>query len=47
MGEDSASKLGEAEWTAAGSGEHQLHAEVRDQSGGLVSENVFDFRVSN
>jgi hypothetical protein len=47
MSEDSVLKLGEAEWTAAGSGDHELHAEVRDQSGSLVSENVFAFRVSN
>jgi beta-mannosidase len=47
MSEDSVLKLGEAEWTAAGSGDHELHAEVRDQSGSLVSENVFAFKVTN
>jgi beta-mannosidase len=47
MPEDSVTKLGVAEWTAAGTGPHELHAEVRSGSGELISENVFAFQVSN
>ena len=47
MPEDSVTKLGVAEWTATGTGPHELHAEVRSRSGELVSENVFAFQVSN
>jgi hypothetical protein len=47
MPEDSVTKLGVAEWTAAGTWPHELHAEVRSRSGELISENVFAFQVSN
>jgi hypothetical protein len=47
MSEDSVMKLGLAEWTAAGTGPHELHAEVRSRSGELISENVFAFQVTN
>ena len=46
MGEDSVQKLGTAEWTTAGKGPHELHAEVRDSAGKLISENVFEFEVA-
>ena len=46
MPEDSAQQLGTVEWTAAGRGPHELRAEVRDQAGRPLSENIFDFEVS-
>jgi beta-mannosidase len=46
MAEDSATKLGSAEWTASAPGPRELHAEVRNQSGQLISENVFNFQVT-
>jgi hypothetical protein len=46
MPEDSSSRLGPAEWTAAGRGPHELHAEVRDHAGQLLSENIYPFEVS-
>jgi len=45
MPEDSVQKLGTAEWTAAASGSYQLRAEVRDQSGHRLSQNMFDFVI--
>jgi beta-mannosidase len=45
MPADSAFKVGTATWVAAGSGPHELRAEVRDQTGGVLSENVFEFSV--
>ena len=45
MSEDSVSKLGVAEWTATKPGSYELHAEVRDQAGQLLSENIFAFAV--
>jgi len=39
--------LGNAEWTATGKGPHELRAEVRDQSGGVISENIFEFEVTD
>jgi beta-mannosidase len=46
MAPDSATPLGSAEWAAAGRGSHALQAEVRDQSGKSLSENVFTFEVT-
>jgi hypothetical protein len=45
MAPDSVAKLGSAEWTTTGTGPHELHAQVRDHSGQLVSENIFRFDV--
>ena len=45
MPEDCAFKVGEADWIASGKGPHELHAEVRDRGGRLISENVFAFEV--
>ncbi len=47
MAEDSAQELGTAEWLAAGRGPHALRAEVRDQQGRMISENVFEFEVTD
>jgi len=46
MSEDSVQQLGTAEWTAAGKGHHELHAEVRAQAGKLISGNLFEFEVA-
>jgi beta-mannosidase len=46
MLEDSSAKIGEAEWTAAGKGQHQLRAEIKDQRGKVISENIFSFKVA-
>ena len=46
MGPDSARRLGDAEWKAGEPGAYSLHAEVRGQSGELISENVFEFEVA-
>lgn len=46
MPEDSVFKVGSINWVASGSGAHEVHAEVRDRGGGLVSENVFTFDVT-
>ncbi|MGA2866758.1 MAG: hypothetical protein ABSF95_19970 [Verrucomicrobiota bacterium] len=35
------------EWTASGQGRHELRAEVRDQTGQSLCENVFEFEVSD
>jgi beta-mannosidase len=45
MAPDSAAKLGSAQWTASAPGPHELHAQVLDHSGRLVSENIFRFDV--
>jgi beta-mannosidase len=45
MAEDSVQKLGTAEWSTDGKGPHELHAEVHDQNGKIISENVFEFNV--
>ncbi|HZR15842.1 MAG TPA: beta galactosidase jelly roll domain-containing protein, partial [Verrucomicrobiae bacterium] len=47
MEQDSITRLGMAEWTTSTPGARQLRAEVLNQSGQLISENIFDFRVSN
>jgi len=47
MAADSARQLGNAEWTAAGKGSHELRAEVHDQTGRLISENIFEFEVTD
>jgi beta-mannosidase len=47
MAEDSVRQLGVAEWAAAGKGPHQLRAEVRDREGKQISENVFEFEVTD
>ena len=47
MAEDSVQQLGAAEWTVSGKGPHQLRAEVRDQAGKTVSENIFEFEVTD
>jgi beta-mannosidase len=43
--EDSVQRLGTAEWKVAGKGQHALHAEVKDQAGRAISENIFEFEV--
>ena len=43
--EDSVQQLGTVEWIAAGPGPHQLLAQVLDQAGKRISENVFEFEV--
>jgi hypothetical protein len=47
MAEDSARQLGNAQWRATGPGPHQLRAEVRDRAGRLISENIFEFEVTD
>jgi len=47
MAEDSARQLGNAEWMATGRGSHELRAEVHDQAGRLISENIFEFEVTD
>ncbi len=47
MAEDSVRQLGTVEWSAAGKGPHELRAEVRDQSGKPISENIFEFQVTD
>ncbi|HTL55698.1 MAG TPA: hypothetical protein VL361_08460 [Candidatus Limnocylindrales bacterium] len=47
MPEDSVQRLGNAEWTVAGKGPHELRAEVLDQAGKRISENVFEFEVTD
>jgi hypothetical protein len=46
MPEDSARQVGSVEWSVAGTGHHELHAEVRDKAGKPISENIFEFEVS-
>jgi beta-mannosidase len=45
MPEDSVQRLGTAEWEAAGHGAYELRAEVLDERGKRISENVFEFQV--
>ena len=45
MPEDSVSKLGSAEWAAKSPGQYELHAQVTDRAGQLLSENIFAFVV--
>jgi beta-mannosidase len=45
FGEDCVFKIGEAEWIATSAGSYELHAEVIDQSGKQLSENIFSFEV--
>jgi hypothetical protein len=45
MPADSVQELGTAQWTVAGNGPHQLRAEVRDEGGKPISENIFEFEV--
>lgn len=47
MPEDSARQVGTAEWAVTGTGAHELHAEVLDRNGKRISENIFEFEVSN
>jgi beta-mannosidase len=47
MPEDSVQHLGVAEWTASGKGPHELRAEVVDADGKKISENVFEFEVTD
>jgi beta-mannosidase len=47
MAEDSVRQLGNVEWTATGRGPHQLRAEVRNQAGAVISENIFEFDVTD
>jgi hypothetical protein len=44
--EDSAQRLGTVEWKATGQGRHELRAEVTDQSGHEISNNIFEFEVA-
>ncbi len=43
---DSVQRLGTAEWSASGIGPHELRAEVIDSAGRKISENVFEFEVT-
>jgi beta-mannosidase len=45
FGEDCAFKVGDAEWIASDPGSYELHAEVIDQDGKRLSENIFPFNV--
>jgi beta-mannosidase len=47
MTADSAREVGTAEWTAGGTGRHELRAEVRDSTGKPISENIFEFEVAH
>ena len=42
---DSVQRLGDASWRAEAPGKYELRAAVRDEHGGLVSENIFAFEV--
>ena len=46
MEADSVQRLGDATWTAANAGDYQLHAKVLDEAGELLSENIFEFKVT-
>jgi beta-mannosidase len=46
MDADSVQRLGDVAWTVAVPGLYELRAEVRNASGGLISENVFSFEVT-
>jgi beta-mannosidase len=45
--DDSVQQLGTAEWVATGHGSHELRAEVVDAAGKRISENVFEFDVTD
>jgi len=45
--EDSVQHLGAAEWVASDKGHHEMRAEVRDSAGQTISENIFEFEVTN
>ena len=47
MAEDSTRQVGTAEWVAVGAGHHELHAEALDQAGKPISENVFEFEITD
>ncbi len=46
MPEDSVQKLGDAEWKAAQPSRYELRAQIRSGPGEPVSENIFEFEVS-
>jgi beta-mannosidase len=46
MAQDSVHQLGAAEWKAAGKGPHELRAEVRNEKGEAISENRFEFEIT-
>jgi hypothetical protein len=46
MDPDSVQRLGDATWTTLSPGSYQLRAEIRSETGTLVSENVFHFEVA-
>ena len=39
-------RLGTAEWKVAGKGHYELRAQVNDQAGKAISENIFEFEVA-
>jgi beta-mannosidase len=45
MEADSATRLGDVEWTASQPGRYELRAEVLDGTGNRISENIFEFQV--
>jgi beta-mannosidase len=47
MAQDSVQRLGTAEWIAAGKGPHELRAQILDQNGHQLSENIFEFDVTD
>jgi beta-mannosidase len=47
MEPDSATRLGDVEWTASQPGRYELRAEVLDASGNRISENIFEFQVTS
>ncbi len=46
MPPDSAERVGTAEWTVGGKGHHVLHAQVLDSAGRQISENIYEFEVT-
>jgi beta-mannosidase len=46
MAADSVERLGDVHWTAAHPGKYQLRAAVVSEAGEVISENLFDFTVT-
>ncbi len=46
MEADSAKRLGDVEWVGSAPGHYELHAEVLDAGGARISENVFEFQLT-
>ena len=47
MPEDSAQDLRAVEWVASGHGSHEMRVEVLDAAGKRISENIFEFDVTD